>query len=101
SSSRKNTSFFTSYSHFHAWSWCRCIIIVMDRFFDCIHMFFINFCQKEIKLIYINNLFTLFDMSSVDRLFFYVYLTILIIILTNILVKMTSMLYSICRGDEM
>lgn len=64
-------------------------------------MFFINFCQKEIKLIYINNLFTLFDMSSVDRLFFYVYLTILIIILTNILVKMTSMLYSICRGDEM
>lgn len=64
-------------------------------------MFFINFCQKEIKLIYKNNLFTLFDMSSVDRLFFYVYLTILIIILTTIVVKMTSILYSVCRGDEM
>lgn len=64
-------------------------------------MFFINFCQKEIKLIYINNLFTLFDMSSVDRLFFYVYLTILIIVLTTILVKMTNILYDVCRGDEM
>lgn len=64
-------------------------------------MFFINVCQKEIKLIYKNNLFTLFDMSSVDRLFFYVYLTILIIVLTTILVKMTNILYAVCRGDEM
>lgn len=64
-------------------------------------MFFINVCQKEIKLIYKNNLFTLFDMSSVDRLFFYVYLTILIIVLTTILVKMTNILYDVCRGDEM